>query len=229
EKEEGQGPMTMAQFNQQCNEWTGAFTVTCGDWQPLGAHSLTSTFYGSRPGGDVVALARATNDSSTLYAATSTGRLFVSKNADAEPSSAVVFNRIDSTSTNAPHRFISSMEVYPANGNHAWISYSGFEATSGTAGHVFEVTYNPTTGTASWVNRDNGLGDLPITSLARDAASGTLFAGTDYGVLRLDSGSSQWTEAGSGMPDIDIAGLTLVPGTLYAATYGQGAWKLSLQ
>jgi hypothetical protein len=221
--------MSRAEFNQHCNEWTGDFAVTCGDWQQLGSHTLTSAFYGSRPGGDVVALARATNDSSTLWAATSTGRLFVSKNADAEPGSAVVFNRIDSLAPNAPNRFLSGIVVDPASANHAWISYSGFEATSGTAGHVFEVTYNPTAGTATWVNLDNGLGDLPITSLVRDSASGTLFAGTDYGVLGLDSGASQWTEAAPGMPDIDIAGLTLVPGTLYAATYGQGAWKLSLQ
>jgi len=228
-KTDGQGTMTMAQFNQHCNEWTGDFAVICGDWQPLGAHTLTSAFYGDRAGGDVVALARATNDSSTLWAATGTGRLFVSKNADAEPASAVVLNRIDSLAPNAPNRFISGIVVDPANANHAWVSYSGFEATSGTAGHVFEVTYNPTAGTATFVNLENGLGDLPITSLARDGASGTLFAGTDYGVLRLDSGASLWTEAGSGMPDISIAGLTLVPGSLYAATYGQGAWKLSLK
>ena len=228
-KTDGQGTMTMAQFNQHCNEWTGDFAVICGDWQPLGAHSLTSTFYGSRPGGDVVALARATNDSSTLWAATSTGRLFVSKNADAEPASAVVFTRVDTLAPNAANRFISSIVVDPANANHAWISYSGFQATSGTAGHVFEVTYNATATTATFVNLDNGLGDLPITSLARDSASGTLFASTDYGVLRLDAGSSQWTEAASGMPDVSVAGLTLVPGTLYAATYGMGAWKLSLK
>ena len=39
-----------------------------------------------------------------------------------------------------------------------------------------------------------------------------------------------WTLAATGMPDIPIAGLTLVPGqALYAATYGQGAWSLSLK
>ena len=231
-KTDGQGSMTMAEFNQHCNEWTGDFAkgVTCGDWQPLGAHTLTSTFYGAdKSGGDVVALQRASSDSSTLWAATSHGRVFVSTNANAEPASAVVFNRIDNLAPNSPNRFVSTIVVDPTNGNHAWISYSGFQATSGTAGHVFEVTYNPTAGTATWVNLDNGLGDLPITSLARDAASGTLFAGTDYGVLRLDSGATEWTEAAPGMPDIPIAGLTLVPGTLYAASYGQGAWKLSLR
>jgi len=177
-----------------------------------------------------VALQRASSDSSTLWAATSHGRVFVSKNVNADPASTVVFNRIDNLAPNAPNRFISSIVVDPKNGNHAWISYSGFNATSGTVGHVFEVTYNPVAGTATLVNLDNGLGDLPITGLVRDPKSGTLFAGTDYGALRLDSGAGAWTLAATGMPDIPIAGLTLVPGqALYAATYGQGAWSLSLK
>ena len=229
-KTDGQGTMTMAQFNQHCNEWTGDFAVTCGDWQPLGA-ALTSTFYGAdKSGGDIVALQRASSDSSTLWAATSHGRVFVSKNVNADPASAVVFNRIDNLAPTAPNRFISSIVVDPKNANHAWISYSGFNATSGTVGHVFEVTYNPVAGTATWVNLDDGLGDLPITGLVRDPKSGTLFGGTDYGALRLDSGAGAWTLAATGMPDIPIAGLTLVPGqALYAATYGQGAWSLSLK
>jgi len=227
---DGQGSMTMSQFNAVCNEWTGSFTTTCGDWQPIGADLTSNAFGTDKAGGDVVALARATNDSSTLWAATGHGRVFVSKNADANPASSVVFNRIDSLAPNSPNRFVSSIVVDPKNANHAWISYSGFNATSGTVGHVFEVTYNPVAGTATWVNLDNGLGDLPITALARDSKSGTLYAGTDYGALRLDSGASAWTVAATGMPDVPIAGLTLVPGqALYAASYGQGAWKLSLK
>ena len=33
----GLGSMTLAEANQHCNEWTGDFTVTCGDWAELGA------------------------------------------------------------------------------------------------------------------------------------------------------------------------------------------------
>ena len=37
--------------------------------------------------------------------------------------------------------------------NHAWVSYSGFNATTPTTpGHVFEVTYDPGAGTATWVD-----------------------------------------------------------------------------
>ena len=68
---------------------------------------------------------------------------------------------------------MSSIYVDPANGNHAWISYSGFNsATPGTPGHVFEVTYNPAAGTSTWADRSFDLADLPITDLVRDDVVG---------------------------------------------------------
>ena len=62
---------------------------------------------------------------------------------------------------------------------------------------------------------------------------------SDFGVLKRES-SGQWTPAGSGMPNVEVAGLTLVSGNdghghghhgdgiLYAASHGLGAWKLQL-
>ncbi len=35
----GLGTMTVAEANQHCNEWTGDFTVQCGDWAELGPGS----------------------------------------------------------------------------------------------------------------------------------------------------------------------------------------------
>jgi hypothetical protein len=234
-KTAGMGSMTLAEFRQHCNEWTGDFTVQCGDWQPLGGPALTSATYGDRAGGDVVAVERAPRDTSTLWAATATGRVFVSKNADADPASSVSFTRLDSLASNDPNRFVSSIYVDPANPNHAWVSYTGFSAaTPGTPGHVFEVTYNPGAGTATWTSLDGSgagaLGDIPITDLVRDDPTGDLYAGTDYGVLRLASGSSSWTLAASGMPNVEVAGLTIVPSKrkLYAATHGLAAWSLNL-
>ncbi|GAC1474743.1 MAG: exo-alpha-sialidase [Candidatus Dormibacteraceae bacterium] len=232
-KTAGQGTMSLAELRKHCNEWTGDFPtgVTCGDWKPLGGPRLTAASFGTRGGGDVVAVARASSDTSTLWAATSTGRVFVSRNADAEPASSVSFTRIDKLSSDAPNRFISSIYVDPANANHAWISYSGFSsATPSTPGHVFEVTYNPTAGTASWTSVDQGLGDLPITALVRDDVTGSLYAGSDYGVLRLDPGDDSWGPAAEGMPNVEVPGLTIVPGSrlLYAATHGLGAWVLKL-
>ena len=126
---------------------------------------------------------------------------------------------------------MSSIYVDPANGNHAWISYSGFNAnTPATPGHVFEVTYNPGTGTSTWVDRSYDFGDLPVTDLVRDDATGDLYAANDFGVLLLAAGTTSWVEAASGMPNVEVAGLTIVPGAriLYAATHGLGAWRLNL-
>jgi hypothetical protein len=234
-KTAGMGTMTLAEFRQHCNEWTGDFSVVCGDWQPLGGTRLTNAAFGDRAGANVVAVERASSDTSTLWAATSTGRVFVSKNVDAEPAGAVSFNRIDTLAPNDPNRFVSSIYVDPANANHAWISYSGFSsATPATPGHVFEVSYNPVAGTATWTNLDGAsggpLGDIPVTDLVRDDATGDLYASTDYGVFRLASGTASWTLAAPGMPNVAVAGLTIVSSArkLYAATHGLAAWSLNL-
>jgi hypothetical protein len=158
--------------------------------------------------------------------------VFVSHNADAEPASAVTFTRVDTLSPAAPNRFISSIYVDPTNPDHVWISYTGFSAATppAQAGHVFEVTYNVGSGTASYSSLDRGMGDIPITALVRDDLTGTLYAGTDYGVIRLNRDSDSWRQAATGMPKLEVPGLTIVgpQRKLYAATHGQGIWLLDL-
>ena len=115
--------------------------------------------------------------------------------------------------------------------NRAWISYSGFSAsTPATTGHVFEVTYDPVAGTATWKNLSFDLADIPITGLVRDGVTHDLFASSDFGVYRLVESERSWRLAAPGMPNIEVAGLTLVENArkLYAASHGQGAWLLIL-
>jgi len=105
--------------------------------------------------------------------------------------------------------------------------------TPSTPGHVFEVTYNGATKDATWTDLDAGtgpMGDLPVTDLVRDDVTGDLYAATDFGVLRLPNGTSTWVVAGSGLPMVEVPGLTIVPSArvLYAATHGRSAWKLTL-
>ena len=233
-KTDGLGTMTLSQLRAHCNEWTGDFAVSCGDWQPLGdpsaAGRLTAKTYGNRAGGDVAAVRRAASDTSTLWAATSAGRVFISKNADTDPASAVTFTRIDVATS--PNRYISEIAVDPGNANHAWIVYNGFNATVGSIpGHAFEVTFDPVSNTATWVNRDYDLGDVPLTSVAVDSVLGDVYAATDLGVILLANGSTTWTAAAPGMPNVEVPSLTIIPGArkLYAATHGLGAWLLNLE
>ncbi len=229
-----------AYLEANCPEFTTAFNQAgCGDFVPLGGtgkgstSDLTSSNYGAdRKGGYIVALARTTADHSTLWAATAAGRVFISRNADAA-ASGVTFKRLDSLSTAAPRRFVSGIVVDPTNPNHAWISYTGYNANTPSApGHVFSVTYDPTAGTATWTDIDNGsgpLGDLPVTSITRDNSTGTLYVGTDFAVLS-SSGDGTWAPAADGMPLVEVTQVRIdaATGTLYAATHGRGIWSLSL-
>src|SRR5437763_3378181 len=56
------------------------------------------------------------------------------------------------------------------------------------SGHVFEVTYNPGAGTATWTDLSYDLADLPITDLVRDDQTGDLYAASDFGVMKLANG-----------------------------------------
>ena len=173
----------------------------------------------------------APGDTSTLWAATSTGRVFVSRNADAEPASAVTFARIDGLAANDPGRYVSGLYVDPGNPNRAWITYSGFNATTpATPGHLFEVAYDPVAGTATWTDRSYDFNDIPMTDVVRDDSTGDVYVSSDFGVFLLASGSTSWTLAAPGMPNVEVAGLTIVPSVrkIYAATHGLSAWSLKL-
>lgn len=241
-KTAGLGSMSMAEFQAHCNEFTGDFAVTCGDWQPLGGPAastqLINAAFGDRAGGTMAATERATSDTSTLWAATSTGRVFVSKNADAANAADVSFTRIDTLSGSDPQRFVSGIFVDPANANHAWISYSGFNlSTPATPGHVFSVTYDPAAGTATWTSIDGdpnllGIGDVPLNDIAYDKVTGDLYVSSDFGVLRSPGGlpTPIWFMAGLGLPRVEVAGLTIDTShrALLAATHGRGAFRLTL-
>jgi hypothetical protein len=203
-------------------------TDPCGDWVRLGVDLTGDSFGSDRDGQYIVATERAPSDTGTLWAATRTGRVFVSSNADALPAD-VQFNRIDTSST--PGRFVSGIAIDPGNPNHAWISYSGYNAyTPTTPGHVFDVLYNPTTKKATFTDISHNIGDQPVTGIAEDEVSGAVFAATDFGVMELAAGSSTWTRAGTNLPFASVFALRIADGArvLYAATHGRGAWKLAL-
>jgi hypothetical protein len=221
-----------ATLDQYCNEFTGDFSITCGDWEPLGGSALngpgdlSGTAYGADNAGAgnyVVALAHA-RKANILWAATRRGRLFISLNADSAVPSAVTFTRLDQTAVGGPlpTRFISGISVDPKNPYHALISYSGYSAYA-AGGHLYDVVYQPSTGTIKATDISGDLGDQPITAVAKDWHTGATYIGTDWGVQVQPGGSSHWLST-SGMPPVAVYGLTMNRnGTqLYAATHGRG-------
>jgi hypothetical protein len=227
-----------AHLEANCPEFTTPGNQPgCGDFVRIGdgvpSASLTSSAWGDRNGGNVAAVERTPTNTGTLWAATTTGRVFISSNADAAAGS-VHYTRLDSLASNDPNRFVSGIYVDPANANHAWICYSSYSSLDPAApGHVFSVTYDPIGGTATWTNLDGSgataFPDFPATDIVHDS-NGDLYVSNDWGVLRRANGSSDWVVAGSGLPMVEVAGLTIVPSArvLYAATHGRSAWKLTL-
>ncbi len=236
------------------------FVDICDDWKPLGnpeprgrltygpaalcpatplgppAVACPAPYpYGEDRSGGHVSFVERASDGQTLWAATSGGRIFISKNARTATPSAVVFNRIDTSSSVDPGRYPSGISIDPKNPNHAWITYSGYNAmTPSTPGHIFEVTYSPATNSATFTSLDGSgsgaFGDLPVADIARDPQTGNLFVGTDFGVAARISPSPDWIVAAPGLPAVNVPHLVIVPQrrVLYAATHGFGAWELKL-
>jgi hypothetical protein len=217
-----------------CRETTftvGDSTAVCGDWTRLGGasgHIGTAANF-------IVATERTPADAGTLWVGRRRGGVFVSTNAGAPNASSVRFTQVSLPTT--PDRFVSSIHVDPADADHAWVSFSGYEAyTPGQPGHVFEVRFDRASGKAAWTDLSGpagdpgAIGDQPITDLVRDDATGDLYAATDFGVLRRPSGATQWEKAAGGLPPVAVYGLTVSAGgrVLYAATHGRGAWRVTL-
>ena len=127
------------------------------------------------------------------------------------------------------------MTVDPSNPLHAIVTYSGYDSnTPATPGHVFDVVYDPGTGTATWTNISYDFGDQPVLDSVFDDATGDVYVSTDFGVDRLVQGTTTWVQAADGMPFVSVPSLTLFAGKnhgtryLYAATHGRGAFRVSL-
>ena len=175
----------------------------------------------------MVAIERAPSPTTaTLWAATRIGRVFVTTNADDAGRARSTFHRIDTPQT--PGRFVTGIAIDPADPNHAWVSYTGYDAyTPDTPGHVFEVRYDPATHQATFDDRrtTSATSRSPRCPQRRDRY---LFAGTDFGVLGWprvrDVGAGR-----AGLPHVAVYGLTIsqTGQVLFAATHGRGAYSLA--
>ena len=60
--------------------------------------------------------------------------------------------------------------------------------------------------------------------------TGDLYAASDFGVMKLASGTATWAVAGIGLPMVEVSGFAIVPEQrlIYAATHGRSAWSLKL-
>jgi photosystem II stability/assembly factor-like uncharacterized protein len=115
---------------------------------------------------------------------------------------------------------ISDIRVDPADRKHIWLSFSGFGGP-----HVGDFR----NGTFSTVN--NGLPNVPVLCLEIDSAKNMVYAGTEIGVYYLDSSTMTWKEFNQNLPRVEVTdlGINYATQEIWAATYGRGVWKSTLQ
>ena len=124
--------------------------------------------------------------------------------------------------------FISSVSYHPFEINNAYTTVSTFGES-----HIYASTDNG----ASWQVID-GVGDSAFPDIpAHDIVAApedetTLYVGSDLGVYVTRDGGDSWVPMGAGLPNTPVERLILVrqqrQSSLYAFTYGRGAFKLDL-
>ena len=117
--------------------------AACGDWAPdrrgpdVARRSATGT------GEYMVATGARRSNSGTLWAATRIGRVFVSTNANASDPRR---SRSPASTRDAQPRPVRrGITIDPANPNHAWVSYSGYNVVHAgrRRGTCSRSTFNP--------------------------------------------------------------------------------------
>jgi hypothetical protein len=165
--------------------------------------------------GTVTTLAVARSDGRVIYAGTDDGRAWITRNTGTS------WTEI---TAGLPTRWITHIEVDPANANTAYLSVSGYRNGDPSA-HVFLTT----NGGTSWVDISGGLPDAPVNDLALDPRNpAVLYAASDVGVFARDA-TGTWAPVGTGLPLVPIADLSAVASgsttVVTAATFGLGFYR----
>jgi hypothetical protein len=129
----------------------------------------------------------------------------------------------DVTKSPLPKRFVSSIAIDRTDSRRIWVGYSGYNANSSLAGHLFVTTNRGTT----WSNVTGDLPDIPVNAVVVDPNNRLHIAlGTDLGVFETVNGGTNWTQQNSGLANVSVADLDLrTDGILVAATHGRGVYK----
>ena len=151
-------------------------------------------------------------------------KVFVSTNALAAtvgPPSGVTFTDV---TRNLPSRNVARALFDPNDPTIIYAVLGGFNGGgSGQSGHVFRTTV----GATAWTDISPAL-NVPFAALALDGSTTptTLFAGTDFGVLRSVDGGVSWTVLDDiHFPRVPVLDLIFHKGVLRAATYGRGVFQ----
>ncbi|HEY3250564.1 MAG TPA: T9SS type A sorting domain-containing protein, partial [Ignavibacteria bacterium] len=121
------------------------------------------------------------------------------------------------------YRWVTRVTIHKDSANVCYVTLSGYKVDS-TGAHIFRTTNYG----ASWVSISGNLPDAPINDVIIDpAANGTLYIGTDVGVMATTDYGASWFVLETGIPsNVPCHDLTLHQATrkLVVWTHGRSAW-----
>jgi hypothetical protein len=181
--------------------------------------------------GNITAIAVHPTDPTTVYVATTNGRVYRVQRTGATWALGDV-TRTDLTGPSLPAGvYLSDLAVDPT--GNIWVTVSSvlWSETTGefTNDHVFRRGAGGTT----WDSRSSGLAQAnPVNTIAIDPMdSNVLFCGADVGVFRTDNAGMLWVPWDEGLPNVPVFDLALHNSRrlLRAATHGRSVWERPIQ
>ena len=124
--------------------------------------------------------------------------------------------------------YINDFCIDPNNSNRIWAGcgpYREYPPSSGKG--EYRVIYSSNGGT-SWTDISAGLPPFAVNHLVyRNCTDDEIYAGTDAGVYKWNTGSQKWECFNNGFPPIKVTKLEINyrKGTITAATFGRGIWE----
>ncbi|MFL0083928.1 T9SS type A sorting domain-containing protein [Tenacibaculum maritimum] len=119
---------------------------------------------------------------------------------------------------------VKSVAIHPTKPNEIYITYSKY-----TPSKVFKSV----DGGINWINITGALPNIPCHKIIYRTGSSDdeLFLATDLGVYYRTNTSGDWTRLGQGLPNVIVNDIEIhyPSNKLRAATYGRGAWEVSIE
>ena len=127
-----------------------------------------------------------------------------------------------------PYRYCMSIETDPEDAEIVYVTFSGFRWADNAA-HV----YKSTNAGDSWTDISGDLPDIPVNDIVigqLNEDSTSLMIATDVGCYYSYNDGINWNFLGSEMPVVSIYEIYYdqESNTLFAGTYGRGAWKIQM-
>ena len=165
--------------------------------------------------GEISAIGLTAADPNVIYIGTSNAQIRVTSNLGSSWT-----NRV---SAPLPDRYVTSIAVHPADGDRAWVAYSGFDSSTTGNGHVFMTIDRGVT----WTDVTNNLPAMPVNQLTIDPAKPRLiYASTDIGPYVSTNSGASWRRYAGGFPNVAVFEIAVQqPNTLFAATHGRGMFQ----